>query len=56
LAAKETPLGDYGRLRASDEDFAGCFEIQNDSGLPQGNRTSFRGKLAAEGEESPCPT
>src|SRR6476660_9392032 len=47
------------RLRAasrSDEDFSGCFEIQNDSGLPQGSRTLSRGKLTAEGEESPCPT
>src|ERR1700758_2907100 len=38
---KETPIDDYGRFRASDEDFAGCFKVQNDSGLPQGNRTSF---------------
>jgi hypothetical protein len=53
LAAKETPIDDYGRLRASDEAFAGRFEIQNDPGLPQGNRTSFRGKLAAAGEGIP---
>jgi hypothetical protein len=49
LAAKETPIGDYGQLPASDEEFAGCFEIQNDSGLPQGNR----GKLAAAGGVTP---
>jgi putative tryptophan/tyrosine transport system substrate-binding protein len=49
LAAKETPIGDYGQLPASDEEFAGCFEIQNDSGLRQGNR----GKLAAAGGVTP---
>jgi hypothetical protein len=53
LAAKETPIDDYGRLRASEEEFAGRFKIQNDSGLPKGP-TSVRGKLAAAGEESPA--
>jgi putative ABC transport system substrate-binding protein len=49
---RKTPI-DYGRLRASDEAFAGGFEIQNDSSLPQANPTSFRGKLAAAGRVSP---
>jgi hypothetical protein len=46
---ERTPIEDYGWVRASDEDFAGCFKIQNDSGFPQGNQTSFRGKLATRG-------
>jgi hypothetical protein len=45
-----------GSFQQATENLQGCFEIQNDSGLPQGNQTSVRGKLAAAGEEAPCPT
>jgi putative ABC transport system substrate-binding protein len=42
---KKTSIDAYGRLRASEEDFARRFNIQNDSGLSQGSQTPVRGKL-----------
>jgi len=51
LVPKETPIDYSGRLRASDEVFAGLQDSERFRCAPR-NRTSLRGKLAAAGEES----